>query len=165
MLKRWLTVTKFGPPPIYVALLAGVVLVGGLIYAVAAKSGKPGIYSLMPNEPYIVELGKTIYVAQCASCHGANLEGEPNWRRPNADLTMPAPPHDGTGHTWHHTDEVLFRLTKYGLAKYLNQQNYKSNMPVYEDVLTDDEIRAVLSYIKSRWSKEIRERHDQINKR
>jgi S-disulfanyl-L-cysteine oxidoreductase SoxD len=40
---------------------------------------------------------------------------------------------------------------------------YKSAMPAYEDVLSDAEIIASLSYIKSRWPKEVVERHDQIN--
>ncbi len=116
-----------------------------------------------PDNREIVSEGKALYQEQCASCHGKNLEGEPNWRRPNADMTMPAPPHNDTGHTWHHTDEVLFNLTKFGLAKYLNQPDYKSNMPAYEGVLTDDEIKAVLSFIKSSWSTTMREHQDHLN--
>ena len=27
---------------------------------------------------------------------------------------LPAPPHNETGHTWHHPDEMLFAITKYG---------------------------------------------------
>jgi mono/diheme cytochrome c family protein len=38
-------------------------------------------------------------------------------------------------------------------------------MPGFEKVLTDSQIVAVLSYIKSRWSENVRRRHDQINKR
>ena len=29
---------------------------------------------------------------------------------------MPAPPHDASGHTWHHRDDVLFRLVKEGVT-------------------------------------------------
>ena len=122
-------------------------------------------FVLQPANGAIVAQGRQVYAENCASCHGENLEGEPNWRQPNADLTMPAPPHDDTGHTWHHTDEVLFNLTKYGLAKYLNQPNFKSNMPAYENILSDDEIKAVLSFIKSQWSDAIRKRNDQLNSR
>ena len=118
---------------------------------------------LSPDDAGIVAQGKGLYAERCASCHGKNLEGEPNWRRPNADLTMPAPPHDDSGHTWHHTDEVLFNLTKYGLGKYLNQPDYKTNMPSYDGVLSDDEIKAVLSFIKSQWSPRMREHQDQLN--
>lgn len=128
----------------------------------------PGVSSaaelLSPDDPKIVSTGQDIYKARCASCHGRNLEGEPNWRQSNADLTMPAPPHDDHGHTWHHSDEVLFNLTKYGLGKYLNQPDFKSNMPAYEGVLTDEEIKAVLSFIKSKWTETARTHQDRLNK-
>ena len=119
--------------------------------------------SLRPEDPKIVRLGNSIYVEQCASCHGKNLEGEANWKRPNKDGLLPAPPHDETGHTWHHADSLLFDLTKYGLAKTAGLKNYKTNMPVFEGVLTDEEIIAVLSFIKSRWPEDVRARHDQLN--
>ena len=118
---------------------------------------------LSPDNRAVVSQGKELYREHCAACHGKNLEGEPNWRRPKTDLTMPAPPHDDTGHTWHHTDEVLFNLTKFGLAKYLKRSEYKSNMPAYEEVLTDEEIKAVLSFIKSKWSSKMREHQDYLN--
>ena len=46
-----------------------------------------------------VVAGQSLYADNCASCHGANLEGQPNWQSPDADGVLPAPPHDGTGHT------------------------------------------------------------------
>jgi len=101
--------------------------------------------------------GQTLYREQCAACHGANLEGQPNWweRQPNGRL--PAPPHDASGHTWHHPDDVLFGITKHGLAPYA-PPGYESDMPAFDGKLTDDEIRAVLAYIKSQWPPEIQER-------
>lgn len=118
---------------------------------------------LRPNDTQLTALGEEVYKANCASCHGANLEGEPNWRRSNPDLTMPAPPHDQTGHTWHHDDETLFKLTKFGVASFVKNKSYKSNMPAYENVLEDGEVIAVLSYIKSRWPADVQQRHDQLN--
>ena len=50
----------------------------------------------------------SLYAENCASCHGAKLEGQPDWRSPGPDGVMPAPPHDRTGHTWHHGDGMLF---------------------------------------------------------
>ncbi|WP_320414783.1 cytochrome c [Palleronia sp. THAF1] len=104
--------------------------------------------------------GQEVYADNCAACHGANLEGQPNWRAPGADGRLPAPPHNATGHTWHHDGDTLFRLTKYGAGALIGDPDYESNMPIYEDVLTDDEIIAVLSYIKSTWPRDIRDRHD-----
>ena len=109
-------------------------------------------------------MGETVYAAQCAACHGANLEGQPNWRERGPDGRLPAPPHDETGHTWHHPDALLFELTKEGPPKEMgNGEPYLSNMPAYEGVLSDEEIVTVLSYIKSRWPAEVRERHDALN--
>ena len=101
----------------------------------------------------------------CASCHGANLEGQANWRQRKPDGRLPAPPHDETGHTWHHPDAQLFALTKYGPANLVSQGSYESDMPGYDGVLSDAEIVAVLSYIKSTWPREIRKQHDRINTR
>ncbi|MEM9762953.1 MAG: cytochrome c, partial [Pseudomonadota bacterium] len=85
----------------------------------------------------------------CASCHGADLEGQPDWKRRLDSGRMPAPPHDETGHTWHHADRQLFTITKLGLGAVV--PDYESDMPAFEGVLTDREIRAVLAFIKSTW--------------
>ncbi|KFC70290.1 putative bifunctional cbb3-type cytochrome c oxidase subunit II/cytochrome c [Devosia sp. LC5] len=93
--------------------------------------------------------GRELYLEQCASCHGVDLEGQPDWmaRLPNGRL--PAPPHDETGHTWHHSDRQLFRIIKEGLASIV--PGYETDMPAFADTMTDDEIRSVLDYIKGTW--------------
>lgn len=104
--------------------------------------------------------GQSLYADNCASCHGANLEGQPNWQSPNADGVLPAPPHDGTGHTWHHDDELLFEYTKLGGAAALEIRGvtgFNSGMPGSGETLTDDEIWDILAYIRSTWSKRERE--------
>jgi len=120
---------------------------------------------LRPNDATVVAKGKSIYAAHCASCHGDTLQGEPNWQQRGDDGMLPAPPHDRSGHTWHHPDEMLFEITKYGPAALLQDPNYRSAMPGYDGVLTDAEIVAALSYIKSEWPKEIQTRHDALNKK
>ena len=90
-----------------------------------------------------------------------NLEGQPNWRVRKANGRLPAPPHDETGHTWHHDDRTLFLLTKYGLAR-LTGQAVETDMPAYDGVLSDREILAVLAYIKSRWPENVRRRQAEI---
>ena len=119
---------------------------------------------LQPGDPVLVAQGAQIYMRECASCHGRNLEGQPDWRTRRSDGLLPAPPHDGTGHTWHHPDGLLIRLTKEGPAAIVNG-DYQSAMPGYGGVLSDSEIVAVLSFIKSTWPDEIRQRHDLINRR
>ncbi|QDA36836.1 cytochrome c (plasmid) [Paracoccus liaowanqingii] len=95
--------------------------------------------------------GKELYAQNCASCHGPDLEGQPDWKRTLESGRMPAPPHDETGHTWHHSDSQLFTLTKLGVSGVV--PGYESDMPAFDGVLTDAEIRATLAYIKSTWPK------------
>ncbi|MCZ4281442.1 c-type cytochrome [Kiloniella laminariae] len=108
-----------------------------------------------------VSLGQGIYAEQCASCHGQNLEGEPDWRSPRSDGTLPAPPHNEDGHTWHHPDNLLFHITKFGGAA-VAPEGFISRMPAFGDSLTDEEISATLAYIKSRWPQEVQLRQRQI---
>lgn len=93
--------------------------------------------------------GRAIYLERCASCHGVELEGQPDWMRRLPSGRLPAPPHDASGHTWHHSDRQLFDIVKNGLAAIA--PGYETDMPAFADVMTDDEIRAVLDYIKSTW--------------
>lgn len=99
--------------------------------------------------------GAAIYQQNCASCHGANLEGQSNWMQKNANGTLRAPPHDATGHTWHHPDDMLFAITKWGPEAVIGD-DYKSDMPGFSNTLDDDDIWAVLAYIESQWPEEIR---------
>ena len=117
-----------------------------------------------PGDAKRVALGERVYAQQCASCHGAKLEGQPNWRSRLPNGRLPAPPHDESGHTWHHPDRLLFALTKQGLAPPYAPAGYESDMPAFGGKLSDDEIWAVLAYIKSRWtSREVREARAQMS--
>ena len=104
--------------------------------------------------------GEAVYAQNCAGCHGANLEGQANWQRRNEQGLLPAPPHDETGHTWHHADELLFRLTKLGPAT-IAGNSYRSAMPGFGGVLSDEQIWSVLAYIKAQWPADIQARHTQ----
>lgn len=111
-----------------------------------------------PGNAGSLALGAKIYAQQCAACHGAKLEGQPDWRRRLPNGRMPAPPHDESGHTWHHPDEVLFGITKHGLVPPYAPPDYQSDMPAFGGRLSDDEIRAVLAFIESHWtSREVRD--------
>jgi mono/diheme cytochrome c family protein len=103
-----------------------------------------------PGDTALVARGERVYAEHCAACHGARLEGQPDWQTRNAQGRLPAPPHDEHGHTWHHDDDVLFEVTKYGLAKHA-PPGYQSDMPAFESRLSDEDIVAVLAFIKSRW--------------
>lgn len=146
------------------ALLGAALIAAGVgFWQLPSRADTVGIF--LPDNGEYVSLGKRIYLESCASCHGANLEGQTvDWKSPGPDGKLPAPPHDEKGHTWHHADQLLFNITKFGLAKAANLKNYESAMPAYEGVLSDKEIIAVFSFIKSTWPEGIRMRHDELNK-
>jgi len=118
-----------------------------------------------PGDAARLALGGRVYAQHCASCHGAKLEGQPDWRRRLPNGRLPAPPHDETGHTWHHADALLFALTKQGLVPPYAPAGYESDMPAFGQTLSDEEIWAVLAYIKSHWtSREVREARAQMGR-
>ena len=108
-----------------------------------------------PRDAAQVERGRAVYANHCASCHGAQLRGQPDWRIRLPNGRIPAPPHDESGHTWHHPDEVLFGITKHGLVPPYAPKGYESDMPAFGGVLSDPDIRAVLAFIESRWPPEV----------
>jgi mono/diheme cytochrome c family protein len=116
-----------------------------------------------PHNQRQVELGQRVYKRFCAFCHGIKLEGQSNLRIRKPDGKLPAPPHDETGHTWHHPDDVLFGIIKRGLVPPYAPEDYQSDMPSWEGTLTDENIWAVLAFIKSRWPEETRKIQEDIN--
>jgi mono/diheme cytochrome c family protein len=143
-----------------VAVLAVAALVGASAWwALAAGPDAPApapAPGAMPALAAPVDLarGEALYAEYCAACHGADLEGQPDWRSPGPDGRLPAPPHDATGHTWHHDDATLFAYTKLGGAEALAAQGiagFDSGMPGFGETMTDAEIRDVLEWIKSTW--------------
>lgn len=107
-----------------------------------------------PGDRQQVALGKRLYAVHCAGCHGDYLQGQPDWQTRRPDGRLPAPPHDASGHTWHHPDQQLFDITKKGVAAFA-PAGYATDMRGYENELRDDEIWAILSYIKSTWPPDI----------
>ena len=157
------------PRPGWIALGVAVLAAGGLAvwqFALPSQHARFQASGAMPpidpGNPEQVALGKGIYAAQCATCHGTRLEGQPDWRARLPTGRLPAPPHDSSGHTWHHPDSQLFAMTKHGIEPFA-PKGYESDMPAFGGVLDDAEIAAVLAYIKSRWPQDIRQRHDSLN--
>ena len=100
-----------------------------------------------------ITAGRDLYRDFCAACHGVNLEGAPDWQTPGPDGQLPPPPHDETGHTWHHGDAFLFDYVKRGGQAVLDDLGvrFNSGMPPFDGVLEDAEIAAILAFIKSTW--------------
>ncbi|MQY42591.1 c-type cytochrome [Epibacterium sp. SM1969] len=104
--------------------------------------------------------GQALYAEHCASCHGAKLEGRPNWRTPDENGILPAPPHDETGHTWHHDNQLLFEYTKLGGEGALAARGvtgFASGMPGFGGMLTDEEIWNILAFVRSTWPEPVQD--------
>ena len=147
----WFAITLFA----VAALATGAWFVFG-------PSGVSGAAKADAGNPALVARGSEVYSSFCAACHGARLEGQPNWRRRLPNGRLPAPPHDESGHTWHHPDKVLFEIVMDGAAKHA-PEGYQSDMPGFRGVLSESDIAAVLAFIKSRWPTAVRNRHERLN--
>ena len=55
------------------------------------------------------------------------------------------------------------RITRDGVAAVAGDPNYRTAMPIYRGLMSDEDIVAVLSWIQSRWPEDVRAKHDQIN--
>ncbi len=150
-MKSWL--------PVLLTLALVVLLVAG----VWLWTSKPAELADDRDDATQVAIGARLYAEHCASCHGVDLEGQPNWQQRRPDGKLPAPPHDATGHTWHHPDGQIFAITKHGLRPYA-PRGYASDMPAYADRLGDGEIWAVLAFIKNTWPPEIRRRQSESSR-
>ncbi len=136
------------------ALIAVFGLIGGwYIYSAQANVDMAGA------DPQSIANGQVLYAENCAACHGANLEGQPQWQSPGPDGRLPAPPHDPSGHTWHHGDDLLFSYTKLGGKAALAAKgiDFDSGMPGFGETLSDSEIQDILNFIKSTWPERERE--------
>ncbi len=150
-------------PLVTLALVVSTLGLAWLGWVSLSPGASARVDGLFPyDDPAVLALGKPLYDDNCASCHGANLQGEPNWRDRDSDGYLPAPPHDASGHTWHHPDAQLFAITKHGTSALVGG-DYKSRMDGFADSLSDAEILAILAYIKSTWPPQIIARHNQMN--
>lgn len=126
--------------------------------SISELSGTPTVE--IPPLPTIdqeaVVVGQQVYAEHCAECHGARLEGEVDWQVQDEDGAFRAPPHDADGHTWHHSDRILLEAVMLGGSRLPEGIGGSSDMPAFGDILTSQEIAAVLSYIKSTWPDDVR---------
>ena len=142
---------------IIAAALAAVTMTGYVL----VLTGPFSPFSEMQANTKKISQGNALYDVNCAKCHGKNLEGQPNWRMPLPNGRLPAPPHDESGHTWHHTDSAIAGITKLGLKPFAGD-NYESDMPAFGTILSDEEIEAISAYIKSTWPERERAYQQQI---
>lgn len=127
----------------------------------ASKSTAKAQVSIPPRNQDFQQIlrGGKIFQQNCATCHGKLAQGTPNWKQRNEDGTFPAPPLNGTGHTWHHSMRVLQNTVRNGTAA------LGGSMPAWGDKLSEQDIRDVLAWVQAQWPDEIYAKWYQINQR
>lgn len=131
-------------------IVAAAVLAAGIITACSSDTETMSEAAL--------ERGGELYQANCASCHGADLAGAADWKKPNDDGSYRPPPHDSSGHTWHHPDRVLIEIIRDG------SDFPQSRMPAFGDRLTTEDIEAILEFIKTSWGPQEKAYQNQVTK-
>lgn len=139
------------------SLIASIAVAGSVMVLTALPSG-----SAEPSDARQVATGAAVYERACAGCHGRNLEGQPEWQTPPIAGVRPAPPHDMTGHTWVHSDRLLFQTIRFGGSAH-GDEGAQGAMPAFAG-LSDAEIWAVLAFIKSRWPEDVIESQTQFSR-
>ena len=135
------------------ALLISAIALPRVVAAVevAAQGGAAASNGQTPPRWYSdsnVAAGASVYRAHCASCHGREGEGHPQWRRRDADGKFPPPPLNGTGHAWHHPAAALMHVIMKGSPG-------GGNMPAWEGVLSAEDAASVIAWFQSKWPDEI----------
>ena len=102
-----------------------------------------------------VALGENIFNQNCVSCHGLKGRGlAKDWKVKDENGNYPAPPLNGTAHTWHHSpSDLLYTINKGG-------GEMGGQMPGFEERLSEEEKLALLDYIYSLWPSEIQTKYD-----
>jgi mono/diheme cytochrome c family protein len=103
----------------------------------------------------LVAHGRVVYEQQCAACHGAKAEGVRDWEQRDSHGELPAPPHDRRGHTWKHSDAMLYRIVRQGWRDPFNKTE-RLTMPAFDGKLSRDDTIAVIAYLKTLWTPEQR---------
>lgn len=101
------------------------------------------------RDDFAILRGGKLYQRNCASCHGAQGQGDPNWRHRGADGKFPPPPLNGTGHAWHHPLKILRYVIKRG------SPGGQGNMPAWQGKLSDRQIDDIIAWFQSRWPDEV----------
>ncbi len=110
--------------------------------------------------PQQVAVGSSLFASHCASCHGIQAQGLiKNWKQKQADGHLPAPPLNGSGHTWHHDLPLLLSIVQHGGSLYDGQ------MPAFDQKLNETAQHAVIAFFQSQWDDATYEQWLQRNKK
>lgn len=141
----------------YLDALAIVVLVLPLLVACTSAGTQAKEPSASP-----MTRGAELYAANCQGCHGGARGGRM--------MDIP-PPHNANGHTWHHPDCVIKDIILNGpgpmsdqMRQMMGASENTPQMPAFKGQLSDEDIEAILGYIKEWWTPEQREWQAEVSR-
>lgn len=138
-----------------VMMLAALLLLAACDQSGSGQAGGKSLETLSGSnvvrhhDPQKVALGAQVFQQHCASCHGDNGQGAPNWRQKDPDGFFPPPPLNGTGHEWHHSTADLRKIIRDGSPPGTGK------MPAWKGILSDAEIDAVIEWFQSQWPDQV----------
>lgn len=116
---------------------------------VTSKDGGRTWVSYMGHDretPEFVAGARKVYEEYCQACHGRNGVGErPEDKHGQDDYGFVAPPLDNSSHGWHHADGNLAHTILNGSAR-------NPRMLPFKDIVSEEEAKSVVAYIKSLWN-------------
>jgi mono/diheme cytochrome c family protein len=119
-----------------------------------SRDGRPGrVQPRVLGTQEQVARGEELYQANCAACHGGAIGG---------DIADIPPPHNAEGHTWHHEDCLLLEIVQDGMPRRPGLPEDAPTMPAFGDELSEEDIRAMLAFIKTWWTEDQLEFQQQV---
>jgi mono/diheme cytochrome c family protein len=100
--------------------------------------------------------GEELYQANCMRCHGGATGGS---------ISDIPPRHNAEGHTWHHPDCQLVDIVAAGMPRRPGLPDDAPTMPAFGDRLSDDDVRAILAYLKTWWKPDQRQSQEEVTAR
>ena len=96
--------------------------------------------------PELVAAARKTYEEYCQACHGKKGVGErPEDMHAQDQYGFVAPPLDNSSHGWHHDDGNLAHTI-------LNGSSRNPRMLPFKDIMTEDEAKNTVAYIKTLWN-------------
>lgn len=123
-------------------IIATVVLISFLIFWPTVKIPEDNFFDI--RDQNLIVVGKKVYAQHCVACHVINLDSK-------ASLLNGMTHARSISAASNHTNAELFQIVKNGLNH--SHHGKDTKMPAFRKFLSDNEIIAVVTYMRSTWAR------------